>query len=114
MVICNCLPHLKDDFLSTVTHELQTPLADIKIALQLLELILDQQGVRSSGLDQESVQTTRYFQILHDHCEQELSSINNLLNLQRLDADADTLDLTTILLQHWLPGVVETFEERIR
>lgn len=80
----------------------------------MLELILDQQGMFSSELNQESTQIIRYFQILHNQCEQELSLINNLLDLQRLDTDADTLDLTTILLQHWLPGLVETFEEHIR
>lgn len=108
------LNQLKEEFFSTIAHELQTPIANIKTAIQMLELILDQQGVFSSELNQEPTQTIRYFQILHDQCEQELSLINDLLDLQRLDADADTLDLTTILLQHWLPGVVETFEERIR
>lgn len=108
------LNRLKEEFFSTVAHELQTPIANIKTVLQMLEVILDQQGVFSAELNQEPTQAIRYFQILHAQCEQELSLINDLLDLQRLDADADTLDLTTILLQHWLPGVVETFEERTR
>lgn len=108
------LNQLKEEFFSTIAHELQIPIANIKTAIQMLELILEQQGVFSSELNQESTQIIRYFQILHDQCEQELSLINNFLDLQRLDTDADTLDLTTILLQHWLPGIVETFAERIR
>lgn len=108
------LNQLKEEFFSTIAHELQTPIANIKTALQMLELILDQQNVFSSKLNQAPTQTIRYFQILQDQCEQELSLINDVLDLQRLDADANTLDLTTILLQHWLPGVVETFEERIQ
>ncbi|MBW4637404.1 MAG: response regulator [Gloeocapsa sp. UFS-A4-WI-NPMV-4B04] len=105
---------LKDEFISTVAHELRAPIANIKMAIQMLQLVLDRHGVFSPESNSESIQTTRYFQILHDQCEQELNLINDLLDLQRLDADVHNLELTTILLQHWLPNVVEGFAEHIR
>lgn len=108
------LNQLKDDFIGTVAHELRTPITNIKMAIQMLQLVLDRHGVFDSESNLASTQTSRYFQILHDQCEQELSLINDLLDLQKLDADAHILDLTTILLQHWVLGVVEDFEERIR
>lgn len=108
------LNQLKDDFISTVAHELRTPITNIKMAVQMLQLVLERHGVFDSESNLVSTQTSRYFQILYDQCEQELSLINDLLDLQKLDADAHILDLTTILLQHWVPGIVEDFEERIR
>lgn len=84
------------------------------MAIKMLQLVLDRHGFFSSESNSESVKITRYFQILHDQCEQEVNLINDLLDLQRLDAEVHDLKLTTILLQHWLPSVVEGFAERIR
>lgn len=104
---------LKDEFISTVAHDLRSPIANIKMAIKMLQLILDRHGIFSSESNSESIKITRYFQILHEECEQEVNLINDLLDLQRLDADVHDLKLTTILLQHWLPSVVEGFAERI-
>jgi signal transduction histidine kinase len=81
---------LKDDFVSTVTHELRSPISNIKMAIKMLQLVLDRHGVFSSESNSESIKTTRYFQILHEQCEQEVNLINDLLDLQRLDADVQS------------------------
>lgn len=103
------LNRLKDDFLSTVSHELRTPLSNIKLATQMLEVILKQVGV----LNSDSSKAARYFQILNYECEREISLINDLLELTRLDAKPNFL-LTRIDPQVWIPRIIEPFEERVR
>ena len=104
------LHRLKDDFLSTVSHELRTPMTNIRMATQMLEVVLGQ--VKDS--DALSQRTQRYFQILRDECQRELSLINDLLDLSRLDAGTRPLSISTLDLHTWIPRLTEPFEERIR
>ncbi|HEY9617701.1 MAG TPA: HAMP domain-containing sensor histidine kinase, partial [Microcoleaceae cyanobacterium] len=106
------LSELKDDFLSTVSHELRTPLANIKMAIHMLELVLNRQGLLRSEMNSESDRTIRYLEILRDQCNQELSLVNDLLDMQKLNANAYTLELTPIQLQHWLPRLAENYALR--
>lgn len=102
------LNRLKDDFLSTVSHELRTPMSNIKMAIQMLEVT--QPPVTSS--DPALDRTSRYFNILRHECQREISLINDLLDLTRLEAGTDPLNLTTIDLQTWIAHVLEPFEHR--
>ena len=102
------LNRLKDDFLSTVSHELRSPMANIKMAIQMLEVVLGQKGI----LDAETSRAARYFQILRDECQREINLINDLLDLSRLEAGTETSSLTTLNLQTWIPKIVEPFLER--
>lgn len=102
------LNHLKDDFLSTVSHELRTPVCNMNIAIQMLELSLK----RDCQLQEMPAKTARYLQILHDECSREINLINNLLDLQRLEAEAEPLVLDIIHLQDWLPDLVQPFYGR--
>jgi PAS domain S-box-containing protein len=106
------LSQLKDDFLSTVSHELRTPLANIKMAIQMLEIVLNQRGLLALEDSTESIRLSRYLEILRSQCEQELTLVNDLLDLQRLNADAYFLNLTEIQLQDWIPSIAESFQER--
>ncbi|MBW4693104.1 MAG: GAF domain-containing sensor histidine kinase [Lyngbya sp. HA4199-MV5] len=102
------LNQLKDDFLSTVSHELRTPVSNMKMSIRMLELALLQ---RSSNecLDPKPAQ---YLQILRDECEREISLINDLLDLQRLEAGTHIAECERLWLQHWLPPLVARFQER--
>lgn len=106
------LNRLKDDFLSTVSHELRTPMANIKMAIHMLQIIMDWQSRSPSetGSKAESGKAARYFQILNDECERESSLINDLLDLQQLDAGNQPLEQTIIDLRDWIPHVVKPFE----
>jgi PAS domain S-box-containing protein len=104
------LNQLKDDFLSTVSHELRTPMSNIKMASQMLEILLKQ----PLSVNDRQERMARYLQILQDECQRETQLINDLLELSRLDAQVEPLNLGTIALQVWLPHLVEPFEERIR
>lgn len=111
------LDRLKDEFLSTVSHELRTPVTNMKMALQMLAIALNQErdflAEMAKPLEQRS-KAARYYQILHDECEREISLINNFLDLQQLDAGAKPLVLETIQLKQWLPNVVNRFQWRSR
>lgn len=104
------LNHLKDDFLSSMSHELRTPMASIKMAAQMLEIILQQAGVPTG----EDNQAGRYLQILNDECQREINLITDVLDLTRLDAASDPLIMTPIALESWVLHVLEPLLERIQ
>ncbi|MFQ3616041.1 MAG: GAF domain-containing protein [Cyanobacteriota bacterium] len=108
------LNQLKDDFLSTVSHELRTPMSNIKMAIQMLELILRQAGILDGTTKPEPNRVNRYFKILREESQREINLINDLLDLSRLDAGADMLHLTTVHLAGWLVPLLRPFEERAR
>lgn len=102
------LNQVKDDFLSTVSHELRSPMSSIKMATQMLEISLTPLGV----LDDDSNVIHRYVKILREEGNREINLINDLLDLARLDAATEPLNLTPINLQFYILHLVETFSER--
>ncbi|MBW4681311.1 MAG: PAS domain S-box protein [Microcoleus vaginatus WJT46-NPBG5] len=111
------LNRLKDDFLNTISHELRTPMSNIKMAMQMLEISMNQQKMVEGETSKAQAATTptfRYFKILQDESEREISLINDLLALQQLDAGTQPLMLTTIHLQNWISHVIEPFEQQFR
>jgi PAS domain S-box-containing protein len=104
------LNQLKDDFLSTVSHELRTPVANMKMSIRMLELALHQEVPTSD----KPPKSERYLKILQDECEREISLINDLLDLQRLEIGAQSLTLSMIYLDSWVAQLVKPFEERSR
>lgn len=99
------LDQMKDEFLSTVTHELRSPMANIKMAVQMLEVALASQNLLTDRIQ-------RYLQILKEECNRETSLINDLLDLSRLESGQIELNLTALDLKDWLPLVIQSFEER--
>lgn len=98
------LNRLKDDFLSTVSHELRTPVANMKMAIQMLKV--------SSGSPEK---TQRYLEILQAECNRETELINDLLDLQRLEAASyPTFLAESINLLEWLPKIIDPFRSRIQ
>ena len=93
---------LKDDFLSTVSHELRTPLTNMKMAIQLIK-------IAPSAERQQ-----RYLEILQAECNREAELINDLLDLQRLEATSYNLLLSeAINIPSWLTDIVEPFRSRL-
>ncbi|MGD1912681.1 MAG: PAS domain S-box protein [Rivularia sp. (in: cyanobacteria)] len=114
------LNRLKDEFLSTVSHELRTPLTNMKMAIQMLDIGLTKEQQLFSETSSEATNSklnskiSRYFQILNNECEREISLINNFLDLQRLDTSAKPLVLEKIEIPKWLERVVELYNARNR
>lgn len=107
--------NLKDDFLSTVSHELRTPVTSMRVALQLLGVTLTQELNLEQELTKPNVEQgriARYYRILKEECEREISLINDLLDLQRLDVGNHALALQAIQVDEWLPALVNSFQER--
>ncbi len=105
------LNRLKDDFLSTVSHELRTPMANIKLSIQMLEISLQRANLLDAAT---SAPLEKYVKILRSECQREISLINDLLDLSRLEAGAGPLILDEVVLGTWLPRFVEPFAERAR
>ncbi|MDX2214996.1 MAG: PAS domain S-box protein [Oculatellaceae cyanobacterium bins.114] len=102
------LNRLKDDFLSMASHELRAPMANIKMATQMLTIHLQatDQDIKSP--------INRYVQILQDECKREIGLINDLLDLARLDGASEPLELAAIDLHLQIPPLVTAFLERIQ
>jgi len=101
---------MKDDFLSTVSHELRSPITNAKMAAQMLEIVLQ----RNNLLDPESpAPLDHYLQILKDECQREINLINDLLDLNRLNDGSEPLCLTEVNLLLLIPQVTRGFLERI-
>ncbi|BBD60908.1 two-component hybrid sensor and regulator [Nostoc sp. HK-01] len=105
------LNQLKEDFLAATSHEMRTPLSNIKMAITMLENILDRRRIVQSGKPPEVNAVARYINILRSECERELNLVDDLLNMRFVDADMYPLELTSIHLQDWLPHITESFEE---
>ncbi|WP_088889000.1 sensor histidine kinase [Leptolyngbya ohadii] len=107
------LSQMKDEFLSTVSHELRSPLASIKMAIHLLEIKLGQALPMLERENQvQSQQIWQYLSILHQQCDQELEIVNNLLDLQRLEAGGVTKTLAPIQVLEWIDQVTSAYKER--
>ncbi|MGI0484452.1 GAF domain-containing protein [Pantanalinema rosaneae CENA516] len=95
------LNQMKDEFLSTVSHELRTPIANMKMAIHMLKL--------STNTEQRQ----RYLEILQSQCLREAELINDLLDLQRLEASSYVIALDDeVNLSTWIPAVVKPFDLR--
>ncbi|WP_421655595.1 CHASE2 domain-containing protein [Leptothermofonsia sp. ETS-13] len=91
---------LKDDFLSTVSHELRSPMANMKMAIELLKIAKSKEAA------------DHYLKILQTECDREIELIEDLLDLQRLEAGAQTHTISEIDLQNWLSSILAPFHER--
>ncbi|WP_348252283.1 GAF domain-containing protein [Funiculus sociatus] len=108
---------LKDDFLSTVSHELRTPISNMKMAIEMLEDIIIQTNNsfgNSTAENPDNSQSIIYLEMLNDECEREINLINDLLQLQQVNAGLYPLERIDIELQHWIPYVMEPFEQRTK
>jgi signal transduction histidine kinase len=78
----------REEFLSTVSHELLTPLTSMGLAVRML---------RQADLTPD--RQARYFDILEQQVQQETQLINNMLALRQLDSAPSAVQLHTIELR---------------
>lgn len=95
------LNELKDEFLATISHELNTPLATMKMAIQML---------RRSDLSSE--RRERYLNILEQEWEREHNLIKDLLTLQKIENEGIPLQVEAINLQQLLTQAGEAFQNK--
>jgi signal transduction histidine kinase len=92
------LNQMMEEFLSTVSHELLTPLTSMKVAIRML---------REANLAPE--QRDRYLEILEAQCAQETRLINDLLTLQKLESQSVTVQFQQLDLQYVLRDLQEAW-----
>ncbi|MGQ9836595.1 MAG: GAF domain-containing sensor histidine kinase [Cyanobacteriota bacterium] len=95
------LHQLKDEFLNTISHELRTSISNIKMSLYMIRKT------------QEEERRQRYLDILETECSRESKLINDLLDLQRLEAGVEQPLLEPLDLTDWIPAQLRAFEARI-
>lgn len=113
------LNQLKDDFLSTVSHELRSPMTTMRMAVQMLETVLGVLDGNPAEAGTDVVISQRnfskavsYLQILNKECQRETNLINDLLDLSRLEAEVSPGIVQDVVLQEFIPQVAESFQER--
>lgn len=116
------LNQLKDDFLSTISHELRSPITNIKVAARMLKLLLQQDENNEDSHIQLStelekvafkVKVDHYLLILEQECDREINLLNNFLDLQQIDAGNYCLGQTRVNLQEAIPIAVKPFLSRV-
>lgn len=118
------LSRLKQDFLSTISHELRTPISNIKMSIQLLEMLLNcrtpegrsaSSARTSASMESTALQTklNQCMKILQEECDREITLINDLLTLQQLEAGTQPFTPNPIYLDDWIAQVAETFQDSI-
>lgn len=109
------LNHLKDDFLSTVSHELRSPISNMRLAIQMLERFMgenrEQCGYQGSTNGDCSKGFT-YLKILRNECEREIGLINDLLDLQRLEAGYQRSTQELIQPSELITEIADLYQQR--
>ena len=109
------LNQLKDEFLNTISHELRSPIANMKMVIQLLASLSNPEDslvLANSKSSTQNPKIIQYLTVLQEECDQELNLVEDLLNLQHLEAGTYYQQLSTINLEDWILHVIEPYELR--
>ncbi|MEN9238199.1 MAG: GAF domain-containing protein, partial [Thermostichus sp. DG_1_6_bins_120] len=96
------LNQLKDEFLHMVSHEMRTPLTNMKLATSFLS--------RANLTEQEK----RYLQILQTETQREIDLVNDLLDLQAIESGSKTVILSCLSCQEFIEKISAPFLLRAR
>jgi len=91
-----------EEFLSTVSHELLTPLTSMKMAIRML---------REAPLTAD--QRDRYLAILDRQCTQETHLIRDLLTIQKIESQGTELQLHQVDLHYLIRDLHQVWEEAL-
>lgn len=100
------LDQLKSEFVAKVSHELRSPLSTIHEQLALV--LTDMVGQEASENDQHILSRAK------EKTQGLISLIGDLLDLSRIEAGIDSLELKSVHLEEILQGVANFLETRAR
>lgn len=95
------LTQCQEEFLSTVSHELLTPLTSMAVAIRML---------RQAELTPE--RREKYLNILEQQCNQETNLINDLLTLQKLESGTTATHLQPLDVRHLMRDLVQSCQSQ--
>jgi PAS domain S-box-containing protein len=81
------MERLKDEFVSTVSHELRTPLTSIRGSLGLIA------GGAVGALPDKA---KRLVEIAHSNCQRLVNLVNDILDIQKIEAGGMAFDMTRL------------------
>lgn len=124
------LNQIKDDFLSTISHELRTPMASIKMAAQMLGVMLaqlDQTQFAPANVASQNIRPRlqQYLDILQTECQREVDLINDLLDFSLEDlrqSGAETAstaplswrNLAQLDLEQLIQQIIQEYHDRLQ
>ncbi|MDR9404887.1 MAG: histidine kinase dimerization/phospho-acceptor domain-containing protein, partial [Halothece sp. Uz-M2-17] len=95
------LNQLKDEFLATISHELNTPLATMKMAIRMLH---------NQTLPPE--RQKKYLGILEEEWNREHNLIKDLLTLQKIEDEGTSLQVTAVDIKKLLQDLADEFQSK--
>jgi signal transduction histidine kinase len=100
----------KDEFIGRISHDLRAPLMNMRMALKMLQINISQNPAAAAVFSGDRI--SNYFSILNFECAREISLINNVLDLQKLETGNVNLQIAAIELSDWLPLISSNFQSR--
>ena len=98
------LSERRSRFVSSVTHELKTPLTNIRMYIEMLE----------QGIARDPEREQEYFRILGSETSRLSRLINNVLEFSRFEKKQTRLDLREGTLEEVIQEVKEVMQEKLR
>lgn len=89
----------REEFLSTISHELLTPLTSMMLSVRML---------RQTNLDDS--RRLKYLDILEQQCVQETNLINDMLALRKLEMGSSSTSVQKIELRQFVQEVMQSLE----
>jgi two-component system, OmpR family, phosphate regulon sensor histidine kinase PhoR len=98
------LSEMKNDFISNMTHELQTPIANISMASEILQ----------KNEDLSELRKARYLSIIQQENERLKTHVDQVLQTAVLQNEQLSLQKNQIDLHQILQNVIDTFQVRVQ
>ncbi|MBF0104408.1 MAG: PAS domain S-box protein [Deltaproteobacteria bacterium] len=95
------LDQLKDDFLSTVSHEIRTPISTLKMGIDNLEASINGRFQKDEGA---------IFDVLKRNTERLERLVKDLLDLSRYESGKMELDLQTVNIKSLINDIIQEFQ----
>ena len=96
------LDRLKSEFVSSVSHELKTPLTTIKLLAHVLQ--------RSDVTEEEKLD---YLKTIAIECDRQIDFVGNLLDLSRIESGAYTLRKMSVDINELISSCVDVERHRV-
>jgi signal transduction histidine kinase len=100
----------KDEFISKISHDLRAPLMNMRMALKMLKISINQDPNLAQLFSNQ--RTQNYWNILEAECEREISLVNNVLDLQKIETGNTQLQRNEINMTDWLRSIAEPYQSR--